>query len=236
MYKFKSILFGFIIGFIVGACLIWWQKVYIMDVLIDKGFDLVAFFKERTETKDYNEQDAENNRFVDIKKLNYLSNDEKNKPIDAEANADSAIIHIISDSINNDSLSLKTLSDNNFSIQKDEMIYSKSVKIIEKDHHKDIINKADTIFINDNIGEYSLTSDYQVEFWRSPVNFKGYKTGKNKIVLFGVNDIKRLSLKRKNEVLYLQCDNMYYIIENTDNFKPLSVLSNKNIINQLGEN
>jgi hypothetical protein len=231
--KFKNLLFGFIIGCVVGGSIVWWQKAYLIDKLIEKGISFFTFNSNEDDANLLKDSGKNNTKIIKTKYSYSNSKEDTSSAIDTiVANND---INHSQDSTKNDSIEKKYLVENDYSIVKEELLYSKSLKIINKDNKKESINIADTIFIEDNIGDKVASSDYNIEFWKSPINFKGYKTGKNKIILYGIYDFKRLSLKKQNDVLYLQCDDKYYIIENTDDFKPLSLLSNKSTINQLGE-
>jgi hypothetical protein len=231
--KFKNLLFGFIIGCVVGGSIVWWQKAYLIDKLIEKGISFFTFNFNEDDNKLFKDAGQNNTKIVKTKYTNLNLKEDTSSPIDTMVDYNDKN-HLL-DSTKNDSIDKKYLIENDYSIVKEELLYSKSLKIINIDNKKESLNLADTIFIEDNIGDKAASSDYNIEFWKSPINFKGYKTGKNKIVLYGIYDFRKLSLKKRNDVLYLQCDDKYYIIENTDNFKPLSLLSNRSTINLLSE-
>ena len=233
--NFKSIFFGFIIGCVFGGSIVWWQKAYLIDRLIDKGIRFFSYSSEKGDKKLYVDTNYNYSKSPKTKITNNaLINEETSDSIDTKAFANNTINNTI-DSIYTDSIVKKYNNLNNYSIAKEELLFSKTLKIHNKDIKSESLNIADTIFKEDNIGDYNVSSEYNIEFWKSPINFKGYKTGKNKIILFGIYDFKKLLLKKQNDLLYLQCDDKYYIIENTDNFKPLSIIANKKTINQLAD-
>lgn len=232
-YKFRSVFFGFIIGCVVGGSVVWWQKAYLIDELIEKGIHFFSFHNEKYDNQLNNDNVPKLDKNPKIKTSNFNSKDKNYAVMEAETTINHAIN--VSDSINLDSVVKKSDIIDDFSVVKEELLYSRSVHLINKDLKNDQLNKVDTIFLDENIGNNNTSAEYNIEFWKSPINFKGYKTGKNKIVLFGIYEFKKLSLKKQNDILYLQCDDKYYIIENTDNYKPLSLLSNKLLINKLGE-
>ena len=90
--------------------------------------------------------------------------------------------------------------DSEINIATDELVSVKNVKVIS---------------IGDNItGKDSLASKlarvsdrnsdlYFIEFWKTPLNSKGYRFSKNKIMLYGFMDF--------NSVLLYEVDNSYYI-------------------------
>jgi hypothetical protein len=232
-YNFKSILYGFIIGCVVGGSLVWWQKAYLIDRVLEKGFNLISIaFNKLNDSDEPSVKEKPETGNLKVLKTNSNTQEER-YAIDAEVTAGTQ--NLGSDSTFFDSTAVDEGFNENISVVKEEMIYSKSLTIINLDKKKEAVSKADTIFMEENVGNNPEAAIYNIEIWKSPINFKGYKTGKNKIVLFGVYDFKKLSLKKINDVIYLQCDNNCYVIENTDDFRPLAVLSNKKLINQLSK-
>jgi hypothetical protein len=63
---------------------------------------------------------------------------------------------------------------------------------------------------------------YQVEFWKSPVNFKGYKMSRNKLVLFGLEASDQVKMFLLNESFYLHYHNTLFKLEETDAFEPFT--------------
>lgn len=57
-------------------------------------------------------------------------------------------------------------------------------------------------------------SVYAIEYWQSPLNYRGYKTQKNKIILYGLNKDESLKLLRVKDRLYLKFQNQYSAIDN----------------------
>ncbi|MCX6275560.1 MAG: hypothetical protein NTV09_10190, partial [Bacteroidetes bacterium] len=51
--------------------------------------------------------------------------------------------------------------------------------------------------------EEKVSSDYQVEFWVSPINYRGYKMSKNKLILFGIDEPEAVKLYRVKDALYM---------------------------------
>jgi len=74
-----------------------------------------------------------------------------------------------------------------------------------------------------------------VEFWESPLNYKGYKKNKNYIVLYGIKQFDLVDLKYIRNDLYLCYSDNYYLLENSSDFKNLIPINNQQLINQLKE-
>lgn len=99
-------------------------------------------------------------------------------------------------------------SDANLMIATDEILKVKTVKLIRigvtapvKDSLAAKLAQVDDV-----------TSDmYFIEFWKTPLNSKGYRFSKNKILLYGFVDF--------NNVLLYELDNSYYLKSSDQVFK-----------------
>ena len=93
-------------------------------------------------------------------------------------------------------------------IATDEILKVKTIKIIRIGKSSDTKDTlaAKLAQVND------VTSDmYFIEFWRTPLNSKGYRFSKNKILLYGFVDF--------NNVLLYELDNSYYLKSSDQVFK-----------------
>lgn len=90
--------------------------------------------------------------------------------------------------------------DTDINIATDELLSVKNIKVIRI---------GDTPFAKDTLAaklahvEENLASLYFVEFWKTPLNSRGYRFSKNKIMLYGFLDY--------NNILLYQIDNSYYL-------------------------
>ena len=83
--------------------------------------------------------------------------------------------------------------------------------------------------------EQKTAKNISVEFWKSPVNYKGYKLSRNKIILFGVEDADRIKLYNIDENMYLEFGADYFLLESNQDFKPLIKVRDSNILSQLSK-
>ena len=84
-------------------------------------------------------------------------------------------------------LSSENISDhyegNNFIVKKDELLGSKKIEVTNLQQNE-MANSSDSLLekisgIKD--GKKNIVASFKVEFWQSPINYKGYKMTKNKI-------------------------------------------------------
>lgn len=62
---------------------------------------------------------------------------------------------------------------------------------------------------------------FLVEFWMSPLNYRGYRLTGNHLTLFGVRTQEQINLIRSKGNLYLQCAYHHYILSESPEFRPL---------------
>lgn len=74
---------------------------------------------------------------------------------------------------------------------------------------------------------------YIIEFWRSPVNYMGYRFNRNKIQLFGVSDTLDYRFIRSSDslILFNNLDN-YWLIERSPSFSSFNILDEELIRQQ----
>jgi acetyl/propionyl-CoA carboxylase alpha subunit len=136
-------------------------------------------------------------------------------------------------SVNNQPDSSQTFpasdEDKNLIVKKDQLLSSLSISVNDKtsanknqeNNETASLSKDATEKLNSATGvpyEEMNATNYQVEFWISPVNYRGYKMSKNKIVLFGVEEFNDVKLYRVNEDVYLNFDKSFYRLTNSYDF------------------
>lgn len=118
-------------------------------------------------------------------------------------------------------------------VARDKFIIKKQIdaEIISKANNEND-TKIDSLLIGGKMPKDDKNK-FAVEFWESPLNYKGYKKNKNFLVLYGIKQFDLLTLKLIKNDLYLCYSNSYYLLENTSEFKNLIPINNQQIINQL---
>jgi hypothetical protein len=107
-----------------------------------------------------------------------------------------------------------------YKIARDRLLHTKTITLTNvKDNRSSANQKLDSL-----LGNFTAPSDVQVffiEFWESPLNSVGYKMGKNKILLYGIQSFENISLASYNGKIYLNYLSEYYPLEITTSFQPL---------------
>lgn len=110
------------------------------------------------------------------------------------------------------------LSDDGLVVKKDELLFSKFMEIIEINTSG---NPADS---TNSYGSRNrqIAGRMWIEFWRSPLNYRGYKFGRNKLVVYGISEYEGLRILKLKEDLFLKYNTSYFKISNTDDFMPFN--------------
>jgi hypothetical protein len=72
-----------------------------------------------------------------------------------------------------------------------------------------------------------------VEFWESPLNFTGYKMGKNRVIIYGLDQIESVSIQTLDDNIFLKYYEFYFPLLLTSEFLPLVPVSDTLLIYKL---
>jgi hypothetical protein len=126
-----------------------------------------------------------------------------------------------------DTTELKKSDDQDIVIKKDQLLITTSLPVTEKGDGE--TKSADNVSLSqetvDKLNpaagipeEAKQANNLQVEFWVSPVNYRGYKMSKNKIILFGIEEPEAVKLYKLNNMLYMKYGNEFFKLTNTFDF------------------
>jgi hypothetical protein len=109
--------------------------------------------------------------------------------------------------------------DSKITIATEELLSVKNVKLI---HLDDKNSAGDSLSAKlANVSE-PVSDTYQIEFWKTPLNSKGYRFSKNKIVLYGVQDFSSVLLYELDKNYYIKFAGQVYQVTYSSEFKPLT--------------
>ncbi len=114
-------------------------------------------------------------------------------------------------------------------VRKDELLFSEMLMIINLDTVK--TNTGDSLAKSAaNIKEPAINQFYQVEYWKSPLNYRGYKFSKNKLVVYGIEYLDKGSIFRWKENFYFRANGRVYALEKTPEFRPYEIANNPDLL------
>lgn len=72
-----------------------------------------------------------------------------------------------------------------------------------------------------------------VEFWQSPLNYKGYTLSRSRLVLFGFNTEESVSLYRLDQTMFMKIAGGVFRLENTADFRQLERVTDEALLARL---
>ena len=204
-YKIPPFVFGVSIGLLAG----------------------IAFFifKMDDYLKRFNKPDIDNIKIVE----QTISNSSENKD-SKESNSKSEKKSIIntknSPNINYNEVDA-LLRDDDIKVAQEELLSVKNIKVINLDTD----SKLDTL-----TGQLAgvTSSDYPnlffVEFWKTPLNSKGYRMTRNRVILYGLSDFSSITIYKVDDNFYLKNDDVVYKISSGTEFKPMELVHDSDLL------
>jgi hypothetical protein len=253
--KLQPFIIGLLLGIIIGGGLVWHQT-------LNTSENMIAFMLKEIKSLAQNKENtkdniAKNEKSEQEKLLKNNSNGVKNKKKDIINNTDSIInvtnndsIAVIADSIVKDtgmilaekkiaqSIGAVNVNEEKIVVKKDELVQTIQIDVKKIPSKDDLpvadLKKDSTLSEISGISKTAEVLRYSVEFWESPINYKGYKMANKKIVLFGLeDDYEHSTLYYYDKKVYLKHNNNYYLLENTYEFKPLKKITDDKLITEL---
>jgi hypothetical protein len=222
--KIIVFLFGITLGLLIGA------GVFILR--IDEYIGKLELFKSSKDTITIVKEE----KLPDTKKKKNITNYSGKK---SKSQNDSVNFSQETDSLTlgGDTTSLLTTLrrdslDDQIVVKKDEIITSSSMNVINLGTQSKPTGKDSTLESISGIKDdgKNQVNKFTVEFWRSPINYRGYKMSKNKIILFGMNPDENMRLYRVDENIYIRQSSALYKIDYTNEFRGLERVSDPQLL------
>ncbi|HEX8515784.1 MAG TPA: hypothetical protein VF868_06250 [Bacteroidia bacterium] len=121
-------------------------------------------------------------------------------------------------------------------VRKDELTGTKTVEVYTMEPSATKVSAKDSLLqkvsgIRDD--KFSGKQMFNVELWSSPLNYKGYKMSKYKIVLYGLSSAESLKLYKLEDIIYMKNAGLIYRLDATGDFKPYERVTDEQIISKL---
>ncbi|MEO6302510.1 MAG: hypothetical protein ABIP51_05000, partial [Bacteroidia bacterium] len=192
--KIPTFVFGLSIGLIVGVGFFVFKINDLFNKIKDSATSQITVVEQQV--KDTDKEDEEKKKNKERFKINLG----KTNPVNY-----SEVDSLIRD---NTEINIAT----------DELLSVKNVKIIRIDP---VVNPGDSLAA-DIAGVKNNNSDiYFIEFWKTPLNSKGYRFSKNKVLLYGFLDYNNVSLYELDNTYYIKSSDQVYKLFYGADFKSL---------------
>ncbi|MCD6020258.1 MAG: hypothetical protein K0S53_3379 [Bacteroidetes bacterium] len=119
------------------------------------------------------------------------------------------------------------LKEEDINVAQEELLSVKNIKVIDLDGP----SKKDTL-----TGQLAgvTSSDYPnlffVEFWKTPLNSKGYRMTRNRVILYGLSDFSSITIYKVDDNFYLKNDDVVYKISSGTEFKPMELVHDTDLL------
>lgn len=234
MSSFKEKSYGFIIGILVGLIVAGGFFIF----KLDDYFKELNFYKSVSNTFSTDEkvslpevkESTTNEAKEKKKKAKLVSTVTNEEDLDEDK-----LSKTDSNKVVKDSLTLENPSSDDVIVRKDELLSTKTLEVINMDpvakmNGKDsLLQKVSGIKDDRNSSKQFIN----IEFWSSPLNYKGYKMSKYKLILYGVASPEGLKIFKLDDVVYLKNAAFVYRLDTSGDFKPYERISDESIISRL---
>lgn len=205
-YKIPPFVFGVSIGLLVG----------------------VAFFIFKIDDylKKINKPDIDNIKIVEQSVSNTSSENKESNKGDSKPKKKITVNTKNSPNINYSEIDA-LLKEEDIKVAQEELLSVKNIKVIDLD----ATSKRDTL-----TGQLAgvTSSDFPnlffVEFWKTPLNSKGYRMTRNRVILYGLSDFSSITIYKVDDNFYLKNDDVVYKISSGTEFKPMELVQDSNLL------
>ncbi|MEM9024677.1 MAG: hypothetical protein AAGB22_13105 [Bacteroidota bacterium] len=122
-------------------------------------------------------------------------------------------------------------------VGKEQLIRSLTVNIVAIDPAQPEPEERDSLLAEVSgmpLENQQAKTAYTLEYWQSPIRYKGYKMANNKIVLFGLDRLREApGLFQLDEGIYLRHGAETYLLEPSFDFRAFRAVSDQAIIDRL---
>ena len=214
---------------------------------LDDYFKELSFYKDLTQkmnTQAMDQQQAVEEKakaakvpFLLSRKVQQKNSIPLKTPVDSMSASEKMSVPV-SDSSRKDSLLVGSQirnSEDDVVVRKDELIFVKDIEVVSLNHEADHVRSAKDSALKQISGvrEDAPAMSCKIEFWKSPLNYKGYKMAKNKIVLYGIDLSDGLKLFRLDNAIYLRHLSVLYKLEFSGDFRQMEKISDEALLAKL---
>lgn len=240
MSSFKDKSQVFVIGLMAG--LIVAGGFFILK--LDNYFKELSFYKSISKTfssdPKTNETTVKSEETTADKQKKLSSNNFQNKK-SKSANSLSKINFVLdADTLKNhtskDSLASTSVNSDDIIVRKDELLSTKTFEVINLNPIANRTNAKDSLLqkvsgIKDD--KNNSQQFFNIELWQSPLNYKGYKMSKYKIILYGIESSDGLKIVKLDDNIYLKNAATVYKLDYSSEFKSYERITDEAIVSKL---
>lgn len=112
-------------------------------------------------------------------------------------------------------------------VAQEELLSVKNIKVIDLDGN----TKRDTLTGQlAGVTSTEYPNMFFVEFWKTPLNSKGYRMTRNRVILYGLSDFSNITIYKVDDNFYLKDDDVVYKISSGTEFKPMELVNDSELL------
>ncbi len=110
----------------------------------------------------------------------------------------------------------------NINVLKEELIGIKNVVVKDFDNSRQYKSSSDSLLsAMSGINEARKNDFFMIEFWKTPLNSKGYKMTRNRLLVYGLQETPDIALIKIDDNYYLKSNSAIYKLSYSAEFKPM---------------
>ena len=119
------------------------------------------------------------------------------------------------------------LKEEDVNVAQEELLSVKNIKVINLDTD----SKRDTLTGQlAGVTNAEYPNLFFVEFWKTPLNSKGYRMTRNRVILYGLSDFSSITIYKVDDNFYLKNDDVVYKISSGTEFKPMELVHDSDLL------
>jgi hypothetical protein len=220
--KIQLFIFGLSVGLLVG-CLFFVFK-------LDDFFSKMSLFEKSNKASVTEElvsnESKEDEQKQKSKSVNITQKDSKQETTTVDTNNSTV-------STTNSYTPIEQ-EDESINVLKEELIGVKNVNVkdaVGGSNYKSISDSVLTVM--SGISPTKKSDFFMVEFWKSPLNSKGYKMTRNRLLIYGLKENADLTMVKLEDEYYLKNNSEVYKINYSTDFKPMEKVYESAVLQKL---
>lgn len=204
--KIPSFIFGLSIGLVIGLGFFAFKFNELFNKLKDSAKGQVTVIQQPVKTGESDNKVRKNNKDKYKIKIRKSENN----------------LYRVADSL--------VSSDPDLKIAREELQGEISVKIIKLGQSS---SPADTLAAQLAGVEHNRPEQIDIEFWRTPLNSKGYRFTRNKLMLYGLVDFNNVQVFQLDNGFYVKASGILYKVVYSSDFRPLERVLDPDLLSQI---
>ncbi|MBL0329370.1 MAG: hypothetical protein IPP64_08135 [Bacteroidetes bacterium] len=234
MSSFKEKSYGFIIGILVGLIIAGGFFIF----KLDDYFKELSFYKSVSNTfsSESKSEDVPSKETTPVEKTKKSKTKVADFSKNQEAINEEKVVKVDTNSIAKDTLTLENPGgDDVMVVRKDELLLTKTLEVFNLDPVAKMNGKDSLLQKVSGIkDDKPAAKQYMnLELWSSPLNYKGYKMSKYKLIMYGIASPEGLKIYRLDDVVYIKSASLVYRVDATGEFKPYERITDESVISRL---